>query len=549
MNEWWRGASIYQIYPRSFQDDDGDGVGDLPGITRRLPYVAGLGVDAIWLSPVFVSPMQDMGYDVADYTDIDPLFGTLADFDTLVGTAHELGLKVVIDQVLSHTAAAHPWFIESRASRDNPRADWYVWAEAKPDGTPPNNWWSNFGGSAWEWEPRRQQYYLHNFLIGQPDLNFHQPAVQDALLDTVRFWLERGVDGFRLDTVNFYVHDAQLRDNPPEPRAAGQHLINPYAAQAHRHDKTQPENIAFLQRLRSLCDGYADRVLIGEVGDEYRSIQTMADYTRGDDRLHMAYSFELLDPAYSAAHFRDTLQGFFDAAPDGWPSWSFSNHDVVRHVSRWQAHAGDDPERFARQCLAMLISFQGSIGLYQGEELGQSETVMAFDELTDPPAIRFWPEWAGRDGCRTPMVWDDGEQGGFSSARPWLPVKAAQRVRNVAAQQGRQGSVLEGYRRLLQWRGGSAALLRGATRFIEVDEPVLAFERHVDDERLLCVFNLSARACTLHTDLVATPDGPSEFARLADDRLELGANGYGFFRPEGPVCTLRLDTTTEARSA
>jgi len=540
MNEWWRGATVYQIYPRSFQDDDGDGVGDLAGITRRLPHVAELGVEALWLSPVFVSPMQDMGYDVSDYTAIDPLFGTLAGFDTLVSTAHELGLKVIIDQVLSHTAAVHPWFVESRASRDNPRADWYVWADAKPDGTPPTNWWSNFGGSAWEWEPRRQQYYLHNFLISQPDLNFHLPAVQDALLDTVRFWLDRGVDGFRLDTVNFYVHDAELRDNPPEPRSAGQHLINPYNAQQHRYDKTRPENIAFLQRLRALCDGYQERVLIGEVGDEHRSIETMAEYTRGDDRLHMAYSFELLIPAYSAAHFRDTVQGFFAAAPDGWPSWSFSNHDVMRHVSRWQAHAGDDHDLFARQCAGLLISLQGSIGLYQGEELGQTETAMAFHELTDPAAIRFWPEWAGRDGCRTPMTWDDSEQAGFSSGVPWLPVKAPQRMRNVAAQQGRQGSVLEGYRELLRFRAASAALRLGGTRFIDVDEPVLAFERHVDEERLLCVFNLSARACTLHTDLVATPAGPVEFATLGDGRLELGANGYGFFHPEGEMCTLRL---------
>jgi len=539
-NEWWRGATTYQIYPRSFQDDDGNGVGDLPGITRRLSYVAALGVDAIWLSPVFVSPMEDMGYDVSDYTDIDPLFGTLADFDTLVGEAHALGLKVIIDQVLSHTAAVHPWFVESRASRDNPRADWFVWADARPDGTPPNNWWGNFGGSAWEWEPRRQQYYLHNFLISQPDLNFHLPAVQEALLDTMRFWLERGVDGFRLDTVNFYVHDAQLRDNPPEPSTVGQHLINPYNAQSHLYDKTRPENIAVLQRLRALCDEYEDRVLIGEVGDEHRGIQTMAEYTRGDDRLHMAYSFELLIPAYSATHFREAVQDFFAAAPDGWPSWSFSNHDVMRHTSRWQAHAGDDHERFARQCGAMLASMQGSIGLYQGEELGQTDTSMEFHELTDPPAIRFWPDWTGRDGCRTPMVWDDGEHGGFSTGKPWLPVKAAQKARNVAAQEGRQGSVLEGYRAMLHFRRDSAALVHGQTRFIDVDEPVLAFERHTDEQRLLCVFNLSANPCTLHTDLVGTSVGPQGFASLADGRLELGANGYAFFVPEGPTCTLRL---------
>ena len=533
MGEWWRGAAVYQIYPRSFQDGNGDGIGDLPGITARLEYVASLGVDAVWLSPIFVSPMDDMGYDVSDYTDVDPLFGTLADADALIARAHALGLKVILDQVLNHTAAVHPWFVESRASRDNARADWFVWADAAPDGTPPNNWWSNFGGSAWEWEPRRQQYYLHNFLVSQPDLNFHTRDVQDALLETMRFWLDRGVDGFRLDTVNFYFHDAALRSNPPEPDAAGRHLINPYAAQRHLHDKTRPENLGFLERLRALCEEYDDRVLIGEVGDEGRSIETMAAYTSGRTRLHMAYSFELLDARFSAAHIRHAVEDFFAAAPDGWPSWSFSNHDVTRHATRWREHAGGDERAIAAQCVALLASLEGSIGLYQGEELGLGESELDFHELTDPPAIRFWPDWHGRDGCRTPMVWDDSPHGGFSETTPWLPVKAPQRERNVASQDGRQGSTLERYREVLAFRRGSAVLKHGRTRFVDVAEPVLAFVREHEGEALVCAFNLSGRSLTLGTDLAGRLVGPSAGASLGTGELALGPNGVAFIAPEG----------------
>ncbi|MCU0831460.1 MAG: alpha-amylase family glycosyl hydrolase, partial [Rhizobiaceae bacterium] len=295
--DWWRGAVIYQIYPRSFQDSNGDGIGDLKGITERLDHVASLGVDAIWLSPFFTSPMKDMGYDVSDYCDVDPVFGTLADFDALVAKAHALGLKVMIDQVLSHSSDQHPWFIESKSSRTNKKADWYVWADAKPAGDPPTNWQSVFGGSAWTWHSGRRQYYLHNFLASQPDLNFHNPAVQDALLKTTEFWLKRGVDGFRLDTVNFYVHDARLRDNPGVDLAPGAlPAVNPYGHQTHLFDKTRPENIAFLKRFRALLDRFDARAAVGEVGDEDRSLKTMAEYTSGGDRLHMCYSFDMLGP-------------------------------------------------------------------------------------------------------------------------------------------------------------------------------------------------------------------------------------------------------------
>ena len=268
---WWRGAVIYQIYPRSFQDSNGDGIGDLSGIVQRLPYVASLGVDAIWISPFFTSPMKDFGYDVSDYCDVDPMFGSLSDFDAVVDTAHRLGMRVMIDLVLSHTSDQHEWFKQSRSNRDNPRSDWYVWSDPKPDGTPPNNWLSIFGGSAWQWDSRREQYYLHNFLVEQPDLNFHNPDVQDALLDVARFWLNRGVDGFRLDTINFYVHDKELRDNPaltPEERNATiAPSVNPYNHQNHLYDKNQPENLEFLRRLRAVMEPFG----AAAVGEDPRS--------------------------------------------------------------------------------------------------------------------------------------------------------------------------------------------------------------------------------------------------------------------------------------
>ena len=422
--EWWRGCAIYQVYPRSFQDTTGDGSGDLRGITQRVGHIASLGVDAIWLSPFFKSPMADMGYDVSDYCAVDPMFGTMEDFDALVAEVHRHGLKLIIDQVLSHSSDRHPWFIESRADRENPRADWYVWADPKPDGAAPNNWLSLFGGPAWEWDSTRKQYYLHNFLASQPDLNFHNLEVQDALLETVRFWLERGVDGFRLDTVNYYVHDRWLRDNPPadESMAGTISETNPYLYQSHLFDKSQAENLDFLKRFRSLLDEYVARASVGEVGDESRSLQTVAAYTQGGDKLNMCYTFDLLGPKFSAEHVRGCVEAFENAVVDGWVCWAFSNHDVVRHVSRWTKPGGDS-DRVAKFSVDLLCSLRGSICLYQGEELGLTEADIAFEDLRDPYGIRFWPGFKGRDGCRTPMVWEaDAQNAGFSIAKPWLPV-------------------------------------------------------------------------------------------------------------------------------
>ncbi|MBP2233752.1 alpha-glucosidase [Sinorhizobium kostiense] len=502
-DDWWRGAVIYQVYPRSFQDTDGDGIGDLRGVTSRLPHIASLGVDAIWLSPFFTSPQTDMGYDVSDYCDVDPMFGTLDDFDEMMAEAHRLGLKVIIDQVISHTSDRHPWFVESRASRSNPKADWYVWADPKPDGTAPNNWLSVFGGPAWEWDGVRRQYYMHNFLTSQPDLNFHNPEVQEAVLATVRFWLDRGVDGFRLDTVNYYFHDGHLRDNPPlvpDPEATSSDApdVNPYGMQNHLYDKSQSENIGFLRRLRALLDEYGGRATVGEVGDGARSLRTVAAYTSGGDKLHMCYTFDLLGPTFTASHFRRCVENFQTIVTDGWVCWAFSNHDVMRHASRF-APLGADRERVAKLAISLLASLRGSICLYQGEELGLPEAELALEELRDPYGIRFWPAFKGRDGCRTPMVWESGRaNAGFSTGIPWLPVREDHRLLAVDAQEGVPGSVLEHYRSTLAFRRAHATLVDGEMAFLASNRDVLAFVRKKGGQRLLFVFNLTSKPQTVH---------------------------------------------------
>ncbi len=532
--QWWRGGIIYQVYPRSFADSNGDGVGDLPGLIGRLDYIRALNVDAIWISPFFKSPMKDFGYDVSDYRDVDPLFGTLADFDRLIERAHALGLKIVIDQVLSHTSDRHPWFVESRESRDNPRADWYVWADPRPDGTPPSNWQSVLGGSAWQWESRRRQYYLHNFLTSQPDLNFHCPAVQDQVLDDVRFWLERGVDGFRFDACNFHFHDRQLRDNPPATQA-GAFMVtpeNPYGMQRHLHDKTQPENLAFFQRLRRLLDEYG-AASVGEVGDD-DALTTMAQYTADGDKLHMAYSFNLLTPEFTAAHVRATVEDMdaklAEFGGKGWACWSAGNHDVTRVMTRWGN--GTATPQLAKMVLALLAKLRGSVCVYQGEELGLTEAEIPFDKLQDPYGITFWPEFKGRDGCRTPMPWRaDAAFGGFSAAEPWLPVPPEHLAHAVDREARDPASVLEFYRHFLAWRRQHPVLRDGAIRFIDAPEPILAFERMLGAERYLAVFNFGEthRHWTLPAGMRAqTLDGhalPGAEYDAQSGRVELAPHG------------------------
>ncbi|MGX5664912.1 beta-galactosidase BglA [Rhizobium daejeonense] len=508
--DWWRGAVIYQVYPRSFQDTNGDGIGDLKGVAEKLPYIASLGVDAIWLSPFFTSPMADMGYDVSDYCDVDPMFGTLADFDAMMAEAHRLGLKIIIDQVLSHTSDQHPWFKESRSSRDNPKADWFVWAEAKPDGTAPTNWLSVFGGPAWEWDGVRKQYYMHNFLASQPDLNFHNAEVRDALLKAVRFWLERGVDGFRLDTVNYYFHDEKLRDNPPHaPDSDDAGLdapdVNPYGMQNHLYDKTRPENVEFLKSFRALLDEYPDRTSVGEVGDGARSLKTVAAYTAGGDKLHMCYTFDLLGPDFTPSHIRRCVEDFFRSVTDGWVCWAFSNHDVTRHASRF-AQSEAERAKVAKLAISVLATLRGSICLYQGEELGLPEAELAFEDLRDPYGIRFWPAFKGRDGCRTPMPWrGEMANAGFTTAsKPWLPVPTEHAALAVDVQDGQQASVLEHYRAMLAFRKTHGALIDGDMQFLDAGDDVLAFIRANGEERLLFAFNMGRKA-----HKVALPAGVS----------------------------------------
>lgn len=492
--EWWRGAVIYQIYPRSYQDANGDGVGDLGGIVQRMPYIASLGVDAIWISPFFTSPMKDFGYDVSDYCDVDPMFGTLADFDAVIEAAHSHGVRVMIDLVLSHTSDAHPWFVESRASRENPRSNWYVWADAAPDGTPPNNWLSIFGGSAWQWSSRREQYYLHNFLESQPDLNFHEPQVQDALLDVARFWLERGVDGFRLDTINFYFHDKLLRDNPPlAPELRNSSIapsVNPYNYQEHLYSKNQPENLEFLRKLRALMDPYG-AAAVGEVGDAQRGLQIMGMYTAGDDLMQMCYAFEFLaQDQPTAARVAEVLRRVDEEAAEGWPCWAFSNHDVIRHASRWNLD-----HHSHRLLTTLMVCLRGSVCLYQGEELGLPEAELRYEDLQDPYGKEFWPEFKGRDGCRTPMVWEaSNTNAGFSDAEPWLPVSSDHMHLSVDSQEQDPEAMLHHYRRAMDLRRRHPSLKLGNHSDLRHRGPVVTFQRQSDGERMHCAFNISPEA-------------------------------------------------------
>ena len=493
--QWWRGAVIYQVYPRSFADSDGDGTGDLPGLISRLDYIASLGVDAIWVSPFYRSPMADFGYDISDYRDVDPVFGTLADFDRLLAESHRRGLRVIVDQVLSHSSEQHPWFEESRRSRDNPKADWYVWADPSPDGTPPNNWLSIFGGPAWQWEPRRGQYYLHNFLVSQPDLNFHNPQVAAQMLEEAEFWLRRGVDGFRLDAINFCFHDVQLRSNPAKPfaerKGRGYTIDNPYAAQYHLYDNTQPEMLGFVERLRQLVDRYPGTMTLGEISCE-DPFAAVRDYTQGDQRLHSAYCFEFLVDRFSTDHVREVLETLAQRAPDYWPCWAVGNHDVARVASRW-AQSGVDEVRRAKLLNAFLLSLRGTACSYQGEELGLTEVEVPRNALKDPYGIAFWPTFKGRDGCRTPMPWDDRlPQAGFTRGEPWLPLPERHRQRAVSLQQADAESVLNAYRAMVRFRRAQPALRWGSMRLLPSPEGVVAFVREHRGQNLLAAFNFSA---------------------------------------------------------
>ncbi|ESP92124.1 MULTISPECIES: alpha-glucosidase family protein [Pseudoalteromonas] len=533
-NEWWKGAVIYQVYPRSFNDTKGDGIGDLNGIIERLDYIKSLNVDAIWISPFFKSPMKDFGYDISDYRDIDPMFGCIDDFDNLIEQAHQRDIKIIIDQVLSHTSNEHPWFVESRQNKKNDKSDWYVWADANPDGSPPNNWLSIFGGVAWQWEPRRCQYYLHNFLTEQPDLNFHNPDVRQAVLDNVKFWLDKGVDGFRLDAINFCFHDQELKDNPAKPehlrQGRGFSEDNPYAFQYHYYNNTQPENLDFMAEIRALLNEYPGTVSLGEISSE-DSLKTMAEYTSGGDKLHMGYSFELLTNDYSAKYIRETVSRLESVMTEGWPCWAFSNHDVERVASRWANNGKTVDTQQVKMLTALLGSLRGSVCMYQGEELGLGEAEVAFEDLQDPYGITFWPNFKGRDGCRTPMPWSHAQtHAGFTDGKPWLPVAQPHSLASVDIQEQDPNSTLSQYRAFLAWRKTRPELLTGTIEFIETSEPVLAFYRTLGDTKLLCLFNLAEQT----TEFVVEQSIKDSMDDLAHHTGELKAGkvtlpGYGCY--------------------
>jgi len=517
-NPWWRGAVIYQIYPRSFQDSNGDGVGDLNGITQRLDHVASLGVDAIWLSPFFASPMKDFGYDVSDYRAVDPVFGNLEDFDRLLARAHALGLKVVIDQVYAHTSDAHAWFQESRTGRKNKKHDWYVWADPKPDGTPPNNWLSVFYGPCWTWDGRRGQYYLHNFLPSQPNLNVNNPKVQRALFDTARFWLRRGVDGFRLDAINFAMHDPSLKDNPPVkdrkvPRK------RPFDFQHHIHNQSQPELVPFIEELAKVVRSFgSDRFTVAEVGGEHAP-QEMRQFTAGANRFKTSYGFDFLSAdKLTPELILKTVSGW--KANEGWPSWAFSNHDAPRAVSRWGST--DAQDAWAKLLLTLLMSLRGNAFLYQGEELGLTQAHIPFERLRDPEAIANWPTNQGRDGARTPMPWSaKAASGGFCKTEPWLPVPPEHVARAVSVQEKDPNSVLALTRQLVRLRKAHPALRWGDFRGLKLPAPLLGFERSEGSERIRCLFNLGKgeRRCP------ALKDGRLVFTNGAVDQKKCVMGG------------------------
>ncbi len=489
-NEWWRGAVVYQIYPRSFLDSNGDGIGDLPGITEKLPYIADLGVDAIWLSPFYTSPMADFGYDVQDYYSVDPSFGTLQDFDRLVERAHELGLKVVIDQVWCHTSNKHQWFVDSRSSQSNEKNDWYVWADPKPDGSAPNNWLSVFGGSAWTWEPRRRQFYLHHFLNSQPKLNLRNPEVVKSLMDVGSFWLDRGVDGFRLDAIDFFMHDPELKNNPINKVDAIP--LKLFGMQRHKYDMMHPDINDFLKEVRNLTNQYPNTTTIGELSSQVGAFERVHKYTESNDMLHMAYTLKLMKGEFKADAIRQTLKHVESLGNEGWHCWSFNNHDVARSLSRWFKGEEKHKDDFAKMLMALVLSMRGSVCLYQGEELGLTEASLTYEELQDPFGISYFPDFKGRDGSRTPIPWNEQLNAGFSTSSPWLPVPREHYDKAVEVQQTAEFSLLKYYQAFLRFRKQHPSLITGKLKTRNFKAPLIGFERN----EILVVINTSKDAQT-----------------------------------------------------
>ncbi len=482
---WWQRGVIYEVYPRSFQDSDGDGVGDLRGIVSRLDHLAWLGVDALWVCPFYPSPMADFGYDVADHTAVDPRFGTMADFDALVEEAHRRGLRVILDYVPNHTSHEHPWFAESRASRESPRRDWYVWRDPGPGGGPPNNWRSAFGGSAWKWDDATGQYYLHTFLREQPDLNWRNPAVEREMLDVLRFWLERGVDGFRVDAVQNVVKDDLFRDDPPNPdHRTGD---DPFEALLRIHSADRPEIHDVIARMRAVVDAYDDRVLIGEI---YNTVERlMPYYGAAGGGVHFPHNFQLIRLPWNARVLDAAIRRYESLLPPGaWPNWVLGNHDRRRIASRVGRPQG-------RVAAMLLLTMRGTPTLYYGDEIGMEDVPIAPERVQDPWERNLPGRGLGRDPVRTPMQWEGGRNAGFTTAEPWLPLAEDASTVNVFAQAQDAASILALHRRLLDLRRAEPALHGGSWTPVGTPANVLAYLRDSGESRFLVALNVAAEPC------------------------------------------------------
>lgn len=485
---WWRDGVIYQIYPRSFADSNGDGIGDLPGITGKLDYLADLGVDAIWLSPINPSPDKDFGYDVSDYKDIDPKFGCMADFEELVRQAHARKIRVILDLVLNHTSDQHPWFIESRSSKDNPKRDWYLWQSSDKDkDAPPNNWQSVFGGKAWEYDEKTGEWYYHMFVKEQPDLNWRNPEMRAEMMSIFRFWAERGVDGFRLDVFNEYFKDADFRSNPYKIG------IRPFDMQQHIYDADQPEMMSVVEEIRRTLDAYPERYAVGEtfLADSKKA----AEYCQ-PGRLHAAFNFTFLQNRWNPKGFLKSILDWESVLSDeAWPNYVLNNHDQPRSATRF--HAAENDERL-KVAAAMLLTLRGTPFLYYGEEIGMRDIPLKKSDIVDPVGLRYWPIVKGRDGCRSPMQWSSEENAGFSVGKPWMKIHTNFLKRNVENQKATEGSLSNFYRKLLQIRRSTSALQMGMFVPLTYDpRQVMAYLRQVEGQTVLVALNFGRRKIKL----------------------------------------------------
>lgn len=527
---WWQGAVIYQVYVRSFADGNGDGQGDFAGLTAKLDYIKALGVDAIWLSPIHPSPNRDWGYDVSDYEDVHPDYGTLADFDRLVAEAHARGIKVLLDEVLCHTSDEHVWFKNSMQRGD--KSDWFVWADPQDDGTAPNNWLSAFGGPAWSYQPARRQHYHHKFLRQQPKLNWQNPAARQAGLDVIDFWLQRGVDGYRLDVANAYLHDPALRNNPPVPmdQRTDATWSDADFLQEHLFDCNLPDNVGVLNQIRQIVEARGDNFVFGEFSEGY---ERAGAYAAPDEGLHGGYTFYMLRQKELGPGFITGNYALLANHPRHWPVVAFCNHDIPRTVSRFGGAAAGDPE-LAKLLLALLFTIKGTVCLYQGEELGLTDVDLKREEMRDPVGDLYYPTFKGRDGCRTPMPWDSNQTHyGFTMGKPWLPVGPHHKGLAVSEQEKDAASTLAYARSFLASRKDIAVMQRGEMKFIPAPAPLLAFARTLGSERLIAVFNLSRSAQSFSMDelAAATPlDLGTGDVRKNGASLDLGPLACWFAR-------------------